>query len=793
VRTCQPRISCLKKTLALWSFALALLALAVLPWPARCAEAEFFGPLVRRIEHELEDNGVPALSIILLDGEEAVLSRGFGFADLAKTVPADESTVYRVGSLSKLYTNIAVMQLVEQGRLDLDAPLTDYLPGFRPENPFGKPVTLRRLMAHRSGLVREPPVGSYFDDSPPPIREIVASLNRTRLVYEPDSRTKYSNAAIVTVGRVIEKVTGRPFADHMQENLLKPLGMDSSSFRLRAGLEKRLAEALMWSYDGREFPAPVFDVLTPAGNLYSTVADQAALARMIFRGGAPLLKPATLQAMFEPQFDPEGRFGLGFALSEFDGRRRVGHTGAVYGFSTGMHVLPDEKLAVIAAASRDMTDLGRICEHALRLLLARREGKPAPPWQAPKPVSPEIQRRVEGRYASPGLTIRLVRRRGELWSEGVPFHRVLIRRQGGGHITDGRLAPGRPVEFGDDSVAIAGASYDRRPDMPPSEAPEAWRELTGEYGWPHNTLFLLERYGRLCALIEWVFLYELTPVSADVWAFPDSGLYHGERIVFRRGEEGEVTEAAAAGVVFPKRPSAARGETFRIEPVKPVSELRRAARAAAPPAQPDGLLEPDLVDVAALAPSIRLDIRYATANNFMGEKFYRTARALLQRPAAEALMRVHRKLKQKEYGLLIHDAYRPWYVTKMFWDATPEAMKDFVADPEPGSVHNRGAAVDLTLYELETGEPVEMPSGYDEFSERAYPDYAGGTTRQRWLRDLLRSAMEAEGFTVYEYEWWHFDYHTAQDYPVMNVPLEEAAEGELKAKVQARPYITVSE
>jgi serine beta-lactamase-like protein LACTB len=200
--------------------------------------------------------------------------------------------------------------------------------------------------------------------------------------------------------------------------------------------------------------------------------------------------------------------------------------------------------------------------------------------------------------------------------------------------------------------------------------------------------------------------------------------------------------------------------------VRPVEELRPIALAASPPPQPDTLLPVDLVELQALDRGIKYDIRYATTNNFMGAVFYSSARARLQRPAAEAVVRAHRKLKDMGYGLLIFDAYRPWYVTKMFWDATPDSLRDFVADPAVGSRHNRGAAVDLTLYDLATGQPVAMPSGYDEFSNRAHPNYPGGTTRQRWHRDLLRRVMEAEGFTVYDVEWWHFDYHNWRRYPV---------------------------
>jgi D-alanyl-D-alanine dipeptidase len=168
-------------------------------------------------------------------------------------------------------------------------------------------------------------------------------------------------------------------------------------------------------------------------------------------------------------------------------------------------------------------------------------------------------------------------------------------------------------------------------------------------------------------------------------------------------------------------------------------------------------------------------MRYASTNNFMSSVFYDEERLFLQRPAAEAVARAHRALAPYGYGLLLHDGYRPWYVTRMFWDATPESQKIFVADPASGSRHNRGAAIDLSMYDLRTGEPVDMVGTYDEFSPRSFPDYPGGTSQQRWLRDLLRRTMEAEGFTVYEAEWWHFDHEDWRSYAIQNATFDELA------------------
>ena len=188
------------------------------------------------------------------------------------------------------------------------------------------------------------------------------------------------------------------------------------------------------------------------------------------------------------------------------------------------------------------------------------------------------------------------------------------------------------------------------------------------------------------------------------------------------------------------------------------------------PKDPGATRTPDLVELVKLDPTIKLDIRYAGTNNFLGKPVYKEARAFLQRPAAESVLRAHRALKPHGYGLLIHDGYRPWAITKLFWDMTSGKQREFVADPATGSKHNRGCAVDLTLYELATGRAVQMPGDYDEMTERSHPDYAGGTAEQRARRDLLRKVMEAEGFTVEPNEWWHYNYKDWRLYPITDIP-----------------------
>ncbi|MBO2011838.1 M15 family metallopeptidase [Hymenobacter negativus] len=195
--------------------------------------------------------------------------------------------------------------------------------------------------------------------------------------------------------------------------------------------------------------------------------------------------------------------------------------------------------------------------------------------------------------------------------------------------------------------------------------------------------------------------------------------------------------------------------------------------AAQPPHEAGPFQANELVELVRLDPTIKLDIRYATVHNFMGQVLYPQARVFLQRPAAEALVQVNAELKPLGYRLLVFDGYRPWRITKQMWDRTPAAKREFVADPRKGSRHNRGCAVDLSLCNLATGQEIEMPGAYDEMSPRSYATYTGGTARQREQRDLLRRLMEAHGFTVLPAEWWHFDYKEWKSYPIQDVPFDK--------------------
>jgi D-alanyl-D-alanine dipeptidase len=323
------------------------------------------------------------------------------------------------------------------------------------------------------------------------------------------------------------------------------------------------------------------------------------------------------------------------------------------------------------------------------------------------------------------------------------------------------------------SLALSQSSSALLPGPKPPDSPAEWQALVGIYldEDSKHSFILLEQNGKLFWRDEKSVSREFS-VQKDI-VFPPS---EGERGIghnIARDDAGRIKGFCYLNFCYSRTDAGSDpSRSYHVTPSRPLEELRREALAASPPKEKGMFRKADLVELTLLDQSIHLDIRYATSNDFLGTPVYSQARAFLQRPAAVALLRVQQKLKPLGYSLLIHDAYRPWYVTKIFWDATPPEGKIFVADPTQGSRHNRGCAVDLTLYDLATGKPIEMPGTYDEMSPRSFPNYAGGTALQRWHRDLLRRAMESEGFTVYAAEWWHFDYKDWKEYPILNVSFE---------------------
>lgn len=306
----------------------------------------------------------------------------------------------------------------------------------------------------------------------------------------------------------------------------------------------------------------------------------------------------------------------------------------------------------------------------------------------------------------------------------------------------------------------------------PAPCPEAWLGLLGIYGSGESVMMILERDGALEAGVQRGHFYPLDSLGGDRFRFPNSGRYASRDVTFVRDASGKATALRLDQALVP-RDLQSDGAVPRVQPSRPVDELIRAAQATKPPVEPETPLRPDLVELTALDPTIRVDLRYAGSANLLGAPLLKASRAFLQRPAAEALVRAHRALAAHGLGLVVLDAYRPWWVTKLLWDQSPAEVRRFLADPEEGSGYNRGTTVDVTLSRRSDNRTLDLASRYGEMSLRAYNDFPGGTSEQRWLRDLLLEAMEREDFQSLRTQWWRFDLPEGRKYPVMNQSFEE--------------------
>ena len=315
----------------------------------------------------------------------------------------------------------------------------------------------------------------------------------------------------------------------------------------------------------------------------------------------------------------------------------------------------------------------------------------------------------------------------------------------------------------------------------PPGAPATLIPMLGEFQMGDEKIIIREDGGRLHAIINPTFDGTTPETMKDLpLSFISPGKYtysfQGDfaNFIFQFDEDGQSKAIVLNNNTYNRNFIEPRdGNTFKVQLDKNIEEYISDALKAAPPEEKGDFRGPDLVDVTTVLDNVKLDVRYATSNNFLNAPTYSEAKSFLHRPAVMALNEANKRFNKMGYGILVHDAYRPWYVTKVFWDATEGDERNFVANPDNGSIHNRGSAIDLTLYELESGKVIKMVGTYDEMSERSYPDYMGGTALERWHRRLLRHVMEDSGFKVIYNEWWHFDHEDWQKYPILNQTFDE--------------------
>lgn len=320
----------------------------------------------------------------------------------------------------------------------------------------------------------------------------------------------------------------------------------------------------------------------------------------------------------------------------------------------------------------------------------------------------------------------------------------------------------------------------------PNDAPKDIKYILGFYYGNGENILIRENNGRLELLYRTAQedrsfasanLYPLSKVHFDSYTLQESGPMSNTEagVRFERDTDGYGISCRVGGNTYSRyflgTTQGERAKPFRLEErsAEEWAKLREEAAKAAVPAALAAGEQAQLVDAASVA-GLKVNSVYAGSDNLFGAPLYTTSKLFVSKEAAAALGKVQQRLAPYGYGLVLWDAYRPWSVSKLANLALPEGKKDMLEDPEvKGSVHNTGNAVDVGLYSLDSGEELDMGCGFDEPSLRQYASYAGGTSRERYLRSLLREEMELQGFKGIEMEWWHFEYGDCSKFAHLNV------------------------
>jgi CubicO group peptidase (beta-lactamase class C family) len=550
-----------------WAVATAVLFLGASPAKPTEMKATDYSTTIQALERQVREEmtawGISGLALALVDEQETVYATGFG--------EARRDSVFRCGSISKLFNATAVMQLVEGGRLELDAPVERYGAGMLPVNPFTSevPVTLRQLLCHRSGMIREAPVGGYFDDTEPGLARTVASIKQAVLVSPPNAKTRYSNVGPSIAGHVVELAARTGFERYQREHVLGPLGMTNSAWSSKELARGRLIKSYLRVADSRggfiRKRAPVFDLGTvPAGNLYTTVDDLACFVAMLAGdgrvAGGRVLKAGTLARMFTPQLTAEASgFGLGFMVGSFRKHKSISHSGAVYGHSSLLVFLPDTRIGVVLLANEDIIALRlqKLANLALSLMLEAKHKEKAPPDPAPIVLSAEALALFCGDYESQSYWARVQVSKGKLVADISGQLTQLTPVEPLRFLADSRVNDALPVVFernpeGQIVGFTMGLQRFSRVAAGTSSIPPEWRPYLGSYGPGFIPLVVSERHGHLYAMTENMADYRLTPINRHVFAFPP-GLYVDEHLVFQVNRQGKPQSVNLANMVLRRR------------------------------------------------------------------------------------------------------------------------------------------------------------------------------------------------------------------------------------------------
>lgn len=459
------------------------------------------------INQEMADNEITGLSIALVDDQKVIWQKGFGYADLENKLPATPETIYRAGSIAKVFTAAATMQLAEQGKLDIDQPLAVALPAFSMKTRFPKagPVTPRNIMTHHSGLPSNFLRGMYVR-SPARFETVVESLHNEYLTFPPNYVFSYSNLGMALLGAAVEKVSGEPFDNYMDRHFFQPLGMTQSSFATRAVTK---------AYDHNK-AIEVFSLRDmPAANLLSNVVDLGQFLKMQFadgrRGENQVLSAATIHEMVRVQnakfpLTFNAYVGLGWMMHGIEipgGGPVASHGGSLLDSHSMMAMLPDHKLGVIVLTNSATAhaSVSKIATEALRLMLEAKTGirqsPPAVVQAKEREPSQEELRRFAGNFDTLVGLAKVSTRSGQIDVDALGHHFRLVPHEDGLLSVKYKVFGLIPVQVGAfDDIRLSLVSIDGRQiivgriggesmmfgeKLKPVDIPDSFLERIGQY------------------------------------------------------------------------------------------------------------------------------------------------------------------------------------------------------------------------------------------------------------------------------------------------------------------------
>jgi len=429
--------------------------------------------LPRLIREKMQERKVVGLSIAIVDDQQVAWAEGFGFADKKKSIPASPDTIYRAGSITKLFTASAIMQLAENGKLDIDQPLQTYLPEFSMRSRFvgARPITLRDLLTHHSGLPSEYLNGSWGDDAAD-FTDLATMLRDEYVATPPNTIESYSNLGYSLLGHVVERISGESFAAYVESRILRPVGMQQAYIGSTLNDNEQSSKGYAKK---KVHPTPALrDV--PAGGLSSSVIDLARFAQMTFAagaaGGKQVLRPETLTEMQSFQdtdgtFDVHPSVGLAWRLMDSLGDDvgvMAGHNGGTPMFYSEFLTLPKHKLAVVVLANTDSAAdvVHEIAREALELALESKTGikvhEPAELKESLVALQADLER-LPGYWSTP-MGLVHIRRKGDRLKFEVDGHTLnLVRREDGYYHLQYKLLGLVSINLGD--MARVGLGYQK--------------------------------------------------------------------------------------------------------------------------------------------------------------------------------------------------------------------------------------------------------------------------------------------------------------------------------------------